>query len=239
MADSAIQNTPTGTGTDPETPKMKTTKLQGFIAAFAVLAFIGFIFLLTFLACDIIYIPYLSEFAHFLALIISPFVPFLFPGLLGVFLKVCQHKNWPKKKTWVLITASWVFQHVQRAITDAIKLWGHGNVCGLRECKGKWVEWALVLVVVLCQIGGWKWDNGYVDRWIDTLIIEEAEKKAKEDAEKIAKGEMPAEIDLEKADNFESVEYKDAEAEKRELKAREEMVVEEQKQNLVEVEEKA
>lgn len=38
------------------------------------------------------------------------------------------------------------------------------GLCGLNECKGKWVEEALIVTVVVCQLMGWKWDNGYVYR---------------------------------------------------------------------------
>ncbi|KAH6694231.1 hypothetical protein BKA61DRAFT_624379 [Leptodontidium sp. MPI-SDFR-AT-0119] len=206
-------------------PRPKLTTVTIVLAILAVVGVLGGMILLVLLALDVFYIPYLTEFAKFLALILSPFVPFLFPGFLGVFLKICQHKTWPRKKAWMFITGSWGFQHFQRAVTDAVTLYGGGDVCGLKECKGKWVEWILVGVVVMCQIGGWKWDGGYVDLCIETIIMDEAERQARADEAKIAKGEMPEGTDLEKADKFEGVVYKSADEEKKELMARDEMAV--------------
>ncbi|KAG4431402.1 hypothetical protein IFR05_013113 [Cadophora sp. M221] len=218
-------------------PKPKLTTSKIILIIIGVIGVFGGTILIALLALDVFYIPYLTEFAKFIVLILSPFVPLLFPLFLGVFLKVCQHKTWPRKKVWMCVTGSWVFQHFQRAVTDAMTLYGGGDVCGLKECKGKWVEWMLVSVVVMCQIGGWKWDGGYVDRWIENIIKEEAEKQAKVDAAKIAKGEMPMGTDLEKADKYEGVVYKTADEEKRELMARDDMVVEEASEVLVLVDE--
>lgn len=221
---SPIPTTSLDTILDTPKPSPKSNKLKIFLAVLAVIGLMSITTFMCLLALDVFYIPYLSEFSKFLVSILSPFVPLFFPLFLGVFLKVCQHKTWPRKKVWVCVTGSWVFQHLQRAVTDAITLYGDGNVCGLSECKGKWVEWTLTGIVVLGQITGGKWDAGYVDRWIENIIKEEAEKLAKLDAAAIAKGEMPKGMDLEKADKFESVVYKSAEEEKRELMARDEVV---------------
>ncbi|PVH74449.1 hypothetical protein DL98DRAFT_30566 [Cadophora sp. DSE1049] len=226
-------NSVTTTPNSPN-PKPKSSTFHIIIAILAIVAIIGSIFLITFLATDLFYIPYLSEFSKFIVLLLSPFIPLFFPFFLGVFLKVCQHKTWPRKKVWIFITGSWVFQHLQRAVTDAIALYHGGDVCGLSECKGKWVEWTLVVGIVLCQIGGKKWDAGYVDRWIDGLIKQEAQAQAQKRA---ASGEMPQGSDLEKADKFEGVVYTDADEEKRELKARDEMVAEDTQEVLVVVDE--
>jgi len=219
-----------GTTLIKTTTRPKTSTSRIILAILAIIAVIGAIFLITFLALDVFYIPYLSEFSKFLVLLLSPFLPLFFPLFLGVFLKVCQHKTWPGKKVWVFITGSWVFQHLQRAVTDAIALYHGGDVCGLSECKGKWVEWVLVVAVVACQVGGAKWDAGYVDMWIDGLVKQEAQAKA---AKRAANGELPQGSDLEKADTFEGVVYADVDEEKRELKARDEIIVEETKEILV------
>ncbi|KAH7383147.1 hypothetical protein BKA64DRAFT_684065 [Cadophora sp. MPI-SDFR-AT-0126] len=232
MAEPTVTAVTVTTITSPKPKKSSTSRI--ILTVLAIVAIFGFILLTTFLATDLFYIPYLSEFSKFLVLLISPIVPLFFPFFLGVFLKVCQHKTWPRKKVWIFITGSWVFQHLQRAVTDAIALYHGGDVCGLSECKGKWVEWSLVVGIVLCQIGGRKWDAGYVDRWIDGLIQREAQAEAQKRAEK---GEMPDRSDLEKADKFEGVVYADANEEKRELKARDEMVVEVNQEVLVVVDE--
>ncbi|KAK0114053.1 hypothetical protein ONS96_014900 [Cadophora gregata f. sp. sojae] len=215
-------------------PKHKSSTFHILLAILTVLFIISTIFLITFLTTDLLYIPYLSEFSKLLVLLLSPLVPLFFPFFLGVFLKVCQHKTWPRKKVWVFVTGSWVFQHLQRAVTDAIALYHGGEVCGLRECKGKWVEWVLVGAVVMCQAGGWRWDLGCVDWWIDGLVKQEAWAEAQKRA---VSGEVLEGLDLEKADKFEGLVYMDADEEKRELKARDEMVVEETKEVLAMVDE--
>ncbi|KAI6714858.1 hypothetical protein JHW43_002607 [Diplocarpon mali] len=191
---------PPSTQTTPAAPR--TQVLRSAVVILSFLLFVGTVALFTFLALDILTIPYLTPVAHFLALLVSPFVPLFFPAFVGVFLKVLARprSSWPKRTTWLLITGSWVFQHLQRAVVDAFTLWGGGDVCGLRECRGEWAEWALVLVVVCAHCAGLRWDAGYVDRWLDRLIAQEAEKRAKEAEEKIARGEVPADLDLEKAD---------------------------------------
>ncbi|PBP19798.1 hypothetical protein BUE80_DR009309 [Diplocarpon rosae] len=181
-------------------PRTEALRSAGVVVGFVL--FIGTVFLFTMLALDIFSMPYLTPAAHFLARLLAPFVPLLFPLFLGLFLKVLARPRatWPKKTSWLLITGSWVFQHLQRATADAVALWDAGNVCGLRACRGKWVEWVLVLAVVGAQYAGLRWEAGYVDGWIDQLIAQEAEKKVKEDQDMMARGEVPDGWDLEKAD---------------------------------------
>ncbi|XMA19793.1 hypothetical protein WAI453_012584 [Rhynchosporium graminicola] len=206
---------------DTHKPKAKSNILSTIIVILTILTFLGVIVLLALLALDIFTIPYLTPFARFLALLISPFVPLLFPLFLGVFLKICHHRTWPKKRSWVLISGSWVLQHVQRAVTDLITLIGDqkgkgvGGLCGLHECEGKWVEWCLVCVVVGGQIAGFKWDAGYVDGWIESIVEEDRRKQMVINEEARKRGEVPSRLDLEKAEVFDQVLYfKSAEEEK-------------------------
>ncbi|CZT10610.1 uncharacterized protein RAG0_15033 [Rhynchosporium agropyri] len=202
---------------DTHKPKAKSNILSTIIVILTILTFLGVIVLLALLALDIFTIPYLTPFAHFLALLISPFVALLFPLFLGVFLKICQHRTWPKKRSWVLISGSWVLQHVQRAVTDLITLIGDrkgkgvGGLCGLHECEGKWVEWCLVCVVVGGQIVGFKWDAGYVDGWIKRIVEEDRRKQMVINEEARERGEVPAGSDLEKAEMSKGVGFKSAE----------------------------
>ncbi|KAL2063868.1 hypothetical protein VTL71DRAFT_4362 [Oculimacula yallundae] len=221
---------PTSLTTIPSPPKpsAKSNIFQSTLLILSCIAACGAIILITLLAIDVFYIPFLSEFSHFIAWIISPFVPLLFPLFLGVFLKICQHKTCPEKKNWMFITGSWVFQHLQRAVTDLIRLigsWDTEGVCGLSECRGKWVEWILVCYVVAGQIAGWKWDAGYVQWWVDSLVAGHWKKQAEVDEEARKRGEIPTGLDMEKGEDcvegekFVEVSFPSAEAEKRMLMA--------------------
>ncbi|PBP23618.1 hypothetical protein BUE80_DR005642 [Diplocarpon rosae] len=181
----------------------RTEVLRSAVVVVGFFLLIGAALLFTMLALDIFTIPYLTPAAHSLARLLAPLVPLLFPLFLGLFLKVLARPRatWPKKTSWLLITGSWVFQHLQRATADAVALWAAGDVCGLRACRGKWVEWVLVLAVVGAQCAGLRWEAGYVDGWIDHLIAQEAEKKVKEDQDMMVRGEVPDGWDLEKADS--------------------------------------
>ncbi|KAJ5033570.1 uncharacterized protein L3040_008682 [Drepanopeziza brunnea f. sp. 'multigermtubi'] len=200
------------------TPRPSKTSL--ILAHLGTLAFVGSTMLLSFLALDIIYLPYLSPLAHLVALLISPFIPLLFPAFLGVFLKVCRRATWPKKKFWVFMTGSSVFQHTGRAVADALALWHHGEGCGLAECRGRWLEWVLVVWVVAAQSAGWRWDLGYVDAWIDHLVDQEAEKWARAEADGGAQGELEHGPDLEKGtERLEKVVCRAAQEDKQQLAA--------------------
>jgi hypothetical protein len=160
-----------------EAPK-KTGKLRIFLFILAGTTLFPVMVLMIFLATDVLTIPYLTPVAHFLGIILSPFVPLLAPLMLGAFLKVCQHPTFPRKKTWVLITACWCFNQVQRVCTDVRGLWswtgveGALEICGLNECKGSWVEVGLLVLVVLGQWRGWRWDMGLVDKWVEGIVAQ-------------------------------------------------------------------
>lgn len=66
------------------------------------------------------------------------------------------------------------------------------EVCGLRECGSEWLEVGLILVVVLCQWRGWQWDGGYLDKWVEQLVVksweEEQGKKAQKEGDNMEKG---------------------------------------------------
>lgn len=68
------------------------------------------------------------------------------------------------------------------------------GMCGLWKCKGSWAEAALMVAVVVCESLGWKWDGGYVQKWVDALA-EESIKKGREkngevEVESMEKGEV-------------------------------------------------
>ncbi|KAN0101416.1 hypothetical protein V8E51_011926 [Hyaloscypha variabilis] len=162
--------------TNPEPPK-KTSKLRIALIILASITCFSIIVLMTFLATDLLTIPYLTPLAHFLALILSPFQPLIAPLMLGAFLKMCQHPTFPGKKIWVLITGCWVLNQVQRVCKDVGELWSFTGtddaleICGVRECKGSWVEVGLLVIVVVGQWRGWRWDVGLVDRWVEGIVV--------------------------------------------------------------------
>lgn len=62
--------------------------------------------------------------------------------------------------------------------TDVRGLWswtgeeGALEICGLNECKGSWVEVGLLVLVVLGQWRGWRWDMGLVDKWVEGIVAQ-------------------------------------------------------------------
>lgn len=159
----------------PETPK-KNRMLRKVLALLAINVFIFLVVLFSLLAADVYTISYLTPIAHFLALILSPFAPLVAPVMLGTFLKVCQHETFPGKKTWVFVTACWCFNSAQRVYQDVRSLlsWTGGEdaleICGVRECRGSWVEVGLLVIVVLGQWRGWMWDVGLIDKFVEGIV---------------------------------------------------------------------
>lgn len=159
----------------PETPK-KNGMLCKVLAVLAINIFFFLVVLFSLLAADVYTISYLTPIAHFLALILSPFAPLVAPVMLGTFLKVCQHENFPGKKTWVFVTACWCFNSAQRAYQDVRSLWSWTGeedalkICGMSACKGSWVEVGLLVIVVLGQWRGWKWDVGLIDKFVEGIV---------------------------------------------------------------------
>ncbi len=76
----------------------------------------------------------------------------------------------------MFVTACWCFNSAQRVYRDVRSLWGWTGedealeICGVRECKGSWVEVGLLIIVVLGQWRGWKWDVGLVDQFVEGIV---------------------------------------------------------------------
>jgi hypothetical protein len=223
----------------PSTPK-PAFRIKIALIILSMITFFALLILFCLLAVDVFTIPYLTPLAHFLAIIISPFIPLIFPFYLSIFLKVCSYPKtlWPGQKKWIFITAAWGFSHTERVVRNTWKIWGgviKGNgieaVCGLEECRGKWVEEVLILLVVVAHIKGWKWDFGVGDKWVDS-VIEQEEKKIEE-----ARGKDAVQA-MEKGEVIVGVDGGDEE--KRELMVRDEIMSggEEKEDLLIETEEK-
>jgi hypothetical protein len=177
---------------------IKNTALCIAVAISVGLFVTGTVSLLVLLGADVITIPYLTPFAHFLVITGTPFVPLFAPITLGAFLKVCQHKKFPGQRLWMFITASWVYQSGQRVWGNVMSLYlgraddGGVMFCQLDECHAAWIEEALLLIVIVGQIRGWKWDVGYVDMWVDGLVkagLQQQEaKRMKEEERRMEEG---------------------------------------------------
>jgi hypothetical protein len=159
-------------------PPKKNSKLHMFVASLVIIVFVFLVAFMTLLAADVFTIPYLTPFAHFIAIILAPFAPLVAPLMLGEFLKVCQHEAFPGKKTWIFVTACWCFNQVQRVCQDVGRLWSWTGeddaleICGMSECKGSWVEVGLLVIVVLGQWRGWRWDMGLADKWVEGIVAQ-------------------------------------------------------------------
>jgi hypothetical protein len=181
----------------------KNTALRIAVAISLVLFVVGTVSLLVLLGEDVITIPYLTPFAHFLVIIGAPFVPLIAPFTLGAFLKVCQHEKFPGQRLWMFITASWVYQSGQRVWGNVMSLYlgraedGGIMFCRLDECHAAWIEEVLLLIVIVGQIRGWKWDAGYVDMWVEGLVkagLQQQEaKRMKEEERKMEEGTLDVE----------------------------------------------
>jgi hypothetical protein len=181
----------------------KNTALRIAVAISLVLFVVGTVSLLVLLGEDVITIPYLTPFAHFLVIIGAPFVPLIAPFTLGAFLKVCQHEKFPGQRLWMFITASWVYQSGRRVWGNVMSLYlgraedGGIMFCRLDECHAAWIEEVLLLIVIVGQIRGWKWDAGYVDMWVEGLVkagLQQQEaKRMKEEERKMEEGTLDVE----------------------------------------------
>ena len=69
-----------------------------------------------------------------------------------------------------------MLNQVQRVCQDVGRLWSFTGtedaleICGVRECKGSWVEVGLLVIVVVGQWRGWRWDVGMVDKWVEGIV---------------------------------------------------------------------
>jgi hypothetical protein len=161
------------------------------------LLFIGVILVMTLLAVDAFTIPYLTPVAHFINIIISPFIPFLAPITLGIFIKIWRSKEMKQaglRTLWLIISGSQLNNHAMRVWKELANLYIWPNAkkgvtgawCGIDECKGGYFEAALLVGVVVAEWRGWKWEGGLVDTW----CVKISEAKRKTDAAKVAAKEV-------------------------------------------------
>lgn len=132
-------------------------------------------------------------------------MPLVAPISLGAFLKVCQHEKFPGQRLWMFVTFSWVYQSGQRVWNNVMSLYlGRGEdggimFCPLDECHAAWIEEVLLLLVIVGQIRGWKWDAGYVDFWVNGLVQaglqQEEMKRIKEEERRMEEGTSTSAVD--------------------------------------------
>ena len=180
---------------------MKRKVVNALVIAFYAFLFIS-ILVLTLLALDVFTIPYLTPFAHLLKTIISPFVPLILPLYIGTTIKLYRHSPFPSRKQWLFQAGCIIFQQIPRVTGDVAslyeweRLWGGKvegmeGVCGLNECMGSWAGALVLLVVVIGEWRGARWDAGYVQKWVDALA-EESIRKEREAKREVIEEEVEA-----------------------------------------------
>ena len=169
------------------------------VVIFSYAAFLILVLVITLLALDVFTVPYLTPFAHLLKTLISPFVPFLMPLYIGVFIKLYKHVPFPARRKWMLSSACIALQQVPRVLGDLGSLYEFGRlgngfglyglgleaegVCGLQDCTGSWAEAALMVGVIVGEWRGWRWDAGCVQGLVDGVAEESIREERSRSAE--------------------------------------------------------
>lgn len=158
-----------------------------------ILLFLHFSFIVVLVLChnNVITIPYITPLSHFLAYIIAPIVPFIAPLVLGILLKIyrCQAlRGLEGRRNLLLMAGSQVVAHMQRVVTDSLKLYSsRSGWCEVGKCTSEYVQAALIVAIVIAELVGVKWDAGYIDRFL-VRYAEEEMKKVKDSS--MEKGEV-------------------------------------------------
>ncbi|RDW61606.1 hypothetical protein BP5796_11498 [Coleophoma crateriformis] len=132
--------------------------------------------------------------------VVKPAVMIVWPLLtLGACLKIHVHSDFPSKSRWRM-SSGWMFlQQLGMIITKVgTILTSKECPCGLRECWDAWVLLALLVVIPVATWKGWRWDFGYIDRYVDRLASESWEEDAKkkvQDAETGVKKDTDAAVE--------------------------------------------
>ncbi|KAF7912489.1 uncharacterized protein EAF01_001510 [Botrytis porri] len=145
------------------------------------------IFLVVFIATDIIHIPYLSHgldlLFSWMTVILSPVYPFWAPLTLGVSIKLYRHKAFPKQREWITSSILIFISHLGRVIVDTMQPLGFfDKVCSLRNCWHEYIQMCLIAVVIIGEVVGIPWDANVVQSWVNILAVESEDRAAKETA---------------------------------------------------------
>ncbi|TEY85094.1 hypothetical protein BOTCAL_0017g00060 [Botryotinia calthae] len=174
----------------PQKPSMSESSIHKravVISAFAFVLLFAFVFLVGFIATDIIHIPYVSHGLDSLFswanVILSPIYPFWAPLTLGVAIKVYRHKAFPKQGQWITTSILICTSHLGRVIVDTMRALGFfDKVCSLRSCWHEYIQMCLIVVVILGEVVGLPWDGNIVQAFVNKLAVESEDQAVKEAA---------------------------------------------------------
>ncbi|KAF7920043.1 hypothetical protein BELL_0007g00020 [Botrytis elliptica] len=157
------------------------------VSASAIAFLFAFVLIVVFIATDIIHIPYVSHglgsLFSWMTVILSPIYPFWAPLTLGVSIKLCRHKAFPKQTEWITSSILICTSHLGRVIVDTMQVLGFfDKVCSLRNCWHEYIQMCLIAVVIMGEVVGIPWDANIVQTWVDKLAVESEDQAAKETA---------------------------------------------------------
>lgn len=161
--------------------------------------FMGAIFGLTLLANDVFTVPYLTPVAHFIKMIITPFLPFFAPLGLGAFIKVWRSKEMKElgiRPLWLFTTGMHLNNNIMWVWPELANLYVRPNAsngisggwCKIGKCGGGYFQAALLVGVVFAEWRGWKWEGGLMDKLIAMMCEESRKTKATKEADGMEKG---------------------------------------------------
>jgi len=105
----------------------------------------------------------------------SPLTPFKSAFFTSLFLRLYRHAPFPTQGLTSFTFFGWALREFEHPVLGIIRLFGDGRnftgeVCGLVECKGIYLEWAVIVVAGVASWREWKWDAG-VTEWIAEKIV--------------------------------------------------------------------
>ncbi|KAF4627076.1 hypothetical protein G7Y89_g11075 [Cudoniella acicularis] len=153
-------------------PMIEITTVLFFLTAFAV----GFFY--AELSDDSIRIPGLSSIIHVIDAIFSPFVPFFAALALALFFRIYFCPPFPNRRFRLIGCALWIFNFSVIPFTQLFILFlniakdrRHGS-----GTFGMWFQCSLLPVVVGLELIGLKWDRGFLDKIVRSIIQGELKK---------------------------------------------------------------
>ncbi|KAF7883932.1 hypothetical protein EAF00_011244 [Botryotinia globosa] len=157
------------------------------VSASAFLSLFALVLLVVFIATDIIHIPYVSHgldsLFSWMTVILSPIYPFWAPLTLGVSIKLCRHKAFPKQREWITSSILICTSHLGRVIVDTMQALGFfDKVCSLRNCWHEYIQMCLIAVVIIGEVVGIPWDAKIVQTWVHKLAVASEDQAANDTA---------------------------------------------------------
>ncbi|KAM3072197.1 hypothetical protein ACMFMF_007590 [Clarireedia jacksonii] len=168
---------------------------------FVVLGGTTIIIILVLVGRSILPIPYLSPFLgtffKCLLFIIAPILPFVLAGWMAAALKFWKRREFSNMGSHLgrVTSETWDMGRIFTA-------WDGENIClgdVLLGIRG-WIQWGLIAWVIGCEVLGWRWDAGYIEKCMDALVKEDEEAKLNEMKEKKIVDEEVVMVDDEDAE---------------------------------------